>query len=425
MSFAERAFIKKRQSDVVGASVLYGVALQYEAKAADLFKDDYTAEPTRSVLYRSAASLAMNCFNYEEAERLVKAALDGTPPIEIKEELVDIFGRLEIIKKIKHYNSDSFAQWFLCEFKNSIDNGLPNYLDENSANSISESLYVYNYLDHDMRLKYKDGLVQAFLLLEFNKSDISTIHKIINLSGIVKADLIIEPIIRKFTDGFMNYNDDNVGQFIFDSILEIIVNLSSVENGCSQINKLIESPYFKTHYALKTFIALSRINPGDFHNHLFVLRECFYDMQSDVDFEDKANAVVNAFLQCIKKRIDIIAQNLQYLKLYNVPESVSECNDYWFFKCLFVGERSLFTVDNVEDSYVIKKRAIGAVMYEIKTVDPLNSRDCVRKYMGFTKFLEAHIEEKRIIGDNIKGFPELAAILKKNKISIICPVDCL
>ena len=44
----------------------------------------------RSVLHRSAASLALECGALREAERLIAAALSGDPPDEIAEELRDL-----------------------------------------------------------------------------------------------------------------------------------------------------------------------------------------------------------------------------------------------------------------------------------------------------------------------------------------------
>jgi hypothetical protein len=53
-------------------------------------------EPTRSVLHRSAASLAIKCGEYEEAERLIATALNGKPPDDIAAELRDL---LKVVKK--------------------------------------------------------------------------------------------------------------------------------------------------------------------------------------------------------------------------------------------------------------------------------------------------------------------------------------
>ena len=56
-------------------------------------------EPTRSVLHRSAASLALECDEIREAERLIGRALSGNPPDEIAEELRDL---LEDVYFLRH-----------------------------------------------------------------------------------------------------------------------------------------------------------------------------------------------------------------------------------------------------------------------------------------------------------------------------------
>lgn len=44
-------------------------------------------EPTRSVLYRSAATLARDCQDYGEAKRLIQKGLMGRPVDDVAEEL--------------------------------------------------------------------------------------------------------------------------------------------------------------------------------------------------------------------------------------------------------------------------------------------------------------------------------------------------
>jgi hypothetical protein len=52
--------------------------------------DQFNLEPTRSVLHRSAAALALECSELREAERLIGRALAGNPPEEIANELRDL-----------------------------------------------------------------------------------------------------------------------------------------------------------------------------------------------------------------------------------------------------------------------------------------------------------------------------------------------
>ena len=55
----------------------------------------YDKEPTRSITFRSAASLAMQCGKYLEAEKLITQGLDGNPPADIAQELRDLYAELK------------------------------------------------------------------------------------------------------------------------------------------------------------------------------------------------------------------------------------------------------------------------------------------------------------------------------------------
>jgi len=61
-----------------------------KGEAAMLLLNDYEIEPTRSVLFRSAACLALDFDDYREAERMIAFGLSGNPPLEILEELREL-----------------------------------------------------------------------------------------------------------------------------------------------------------------------------------------------------------------------------------------------------------------------------------------------------------------------------------------------
>jgi hypothetical protein len=87
MASAEQAFIAKWRGELEIALVHFRRAYELEAEAARLVV--YT-EPTRSILLRSAASLAYHCGEMRESEKLIGLALAGDPPSEIAEELRDL-----------------------------------------------------------------------------------------------------------------------------------------------------------------------------------------------------------------------------------------------------------------------------------------------------------------------------------------------
>ncbi|MCP6757701.1 MAG: hypothetical protein NHB32_02765 [Fischerella sp. CENA71] len=96
MDLAEAAFLAKLQGNLEQSNQLTRQAFEKETQAAALIANQIDAEPTRSVLHRSAASLAIECEDYQTAERLIVTALSGNPPQEIMAELKDLFIQINL-----------------------------------------------------------------------------------------------------------------------------------------------------------------------------------------------------------------------------------------------------------------------------------------------------------------------------------------
>jgi len=90
MSLAEEAALEQSLGNVSCAKALYLAAFEKERRAAEYLDTRFDLEPTRSVLFRSAASLALDCGDHRSAEKLIARALSGDPPPEIAEELRNI-----------------------------------------------------------------------------------------------------------------------------------------------------------------------------------------------------------------------------------------------------------------------------------------------------------------------------------------------
>lgn len=90
MSIAEAAIMERFKGDPIKAKEFFEKAFKLEKEAALLTRDN-SAEPSRSVLFRSAASLAINFGDYREAEKMINLALAGDPPDEIADELRDLY----------------------------------------------------------------------------------------------------------------------------------------------------------------------------------------------------------------------------------------------------------------------------------------------------------------------------------------------
>lgn len=101
MDLAEEAFIAKKQGNKEKAWELFERAFDKEKKAALTQQENYNLEPTRSVLLRSAASLALQIERFYEAERLISRAFIGNPPEEIANELRELWDQAQFNRHLK------------------------------------------------------------------------------------------------------------------------------------------------------------------------------------------------------------------------------------------------------------------------------------------------------------------------------------
>jgi len=106
MDLAEAAAVARLRGAIEQAAQITRQAFEQESQAATLVASDLNAEPTRSVLHRSTASLAIECGELRAAERLISTALSGNPPPEIAEELKDLFIQINLNQYLKGQGID-------------------------------------------------------------------------------------------------------------------------------------------------------------------------------------------------------------------------------------------------------------------------------------------------------------------------------
>ena len=94
MEIAELGLSARSRGDLVAAVKHFEAAYGIERRAVDLVAADYDLEPTRSIMLRSAATLAFNAGLEREAEQLVGMALIGRPPGFVREELLDLIDEI-------------------------------------------------------------------------------------------------------------------------------------------------------------------------------------------------------------------------------------------------------------------------------------------------------------------------------------------
>ena len=101
MELADAADVAQRHGQSERAADLNRQAFEKEREAANTIAGRDDLEPTRSILHRSAASLALMCNDIPEAERLITSALSTGPPAEIAEELRDLLENVYFHRHLK------------------------------------------------------------------------------------------------------------------------------------------------------------------------------------------------------------------------------------------------------------------------------------------------------------------------------------
>jgi len=96
MALADRGYAAKRGGDQEAADRFFREAFELESQAAESVSSNLDAEPTRSVLFRSAATLALQCGLLEAAAKLVREGLGGNPPAAIAEELQSLIDAAQV-----------------------------------------------------------------------------------------------------------------------------------------------------------------------------------------------------------------------------------------------------------------------------------------------------------------------------------------
>ena len=117
MEFADEALLAKMEGNEKAAILLFEKALSLEKEAVYTFPDGEKSTDSYFILLRSAASLALNCGRYQDAEKLIDKGLSSGAPTFIYKELKTLQAqlskaktqpkhKLEIIGTITHANAN-------------------------------------------------------------------------------------------------------------------------------------------------------------------------------------------------------------------------------------------------------------------------------------------------------------------------------
>jgi hypothetical protein len=108
MERADQAVAAQRAGGLEEATTLFREACRLESAAAHALIDELGAEPTRSVLFRSAASLAVEARQFAYAAYLVARGLEGSPPQEIRDELRSLLSTIRPETELEALSNQEF-----------------------------------------------------------------------------------------------------------------------------------------------------------------------------------------------------------------------------------------------------------------------------------------------------------------------------
>ena len=99
MALSQEATMARIWNDEPKAQTLYKESFGLEREAAFIYSERFDKEPIRSILYRSAASLAVECHLYQEADLLIQQGLSSSTPSDVMKDFRELKEKIQSIKK--------------------------------------------------------------------------------------------------------------------------------------------------------------------------------------------------------------------------------------------------------------------------------------------------------------------------------------
>jgi len=94
MDLAEKAFSLEKQGALEEAVDVFKQAFELEKKAALMIPISEENEPSRSIMFRSAGTLAFHANLFKESERMIGQGFAGYPPAQIETELQGLYFKI-------------------------------------------------------------------------------------------------------------------------------------------------------------------------------------------------------------------------------------------------------------------------------------------------------------------------------------------
>jgi hypothetical protein len=159
MLLSQEADMAKIWGDVPKSQILYRQSFDLEQEVVHIYSERFDNEPERSILYVSAASLAMLCHLYPEANLLIQQGLSNSTPSDMVEELQELKAQVQQHKLQYEQLSDKEEQqpfWIsgvlrrADAYKNTIK------LASNATDTIPQTDYTINVVSETLNKLVKN-----------------------------------------------------------------------------------------------------------------------------------------------------------------------------------------------------------------------------------------------------------------------------
>lgn len=178
-------------------------ALSLEEEAAMELFSKLDSEPTRSVLFRSAANIAYNLGRYDKSEKLIYQALSGSPHLEIRNELLELKEKIDIAIAGEFTSSDVIEYNYVNLLKaNSI-----NLKIEPKTERFSKAVMVESVVDflRNLQTSYKN-FAEINFKKEFNTDELEDVESFENTLSLIRKEsqlLMVDLQFKSFGVGIV------------------------------------------------------------------------------------------------------------------------------------------------------------------------------------------------------------------------------
>ncbi|KJU85184.1 hypothetical protein MBAV_002622 [Candidatus Magnetobacterium bavaricum] len=175
---------------------------------------------------------------------------------------------------------------------------------------------------------------------------------------------------------------DNIGSELFALTLDIVAGMSPADNVGDVLRRLTGSSFFRDGYAPMAFIALCRAEPGQFPEHLALLRGNFTKLHEKTGTK---NAYLTARRFAHYVDMSIIANNIERCSFVRDINDLT--TDNWLGKALFVGEKASLALQKQRNVFKIARidRKKKGRFFEVRSVS-------LDSYYDLDDFLDSCIE---------------------------------